>query len=166
MSFSKATAVILFALIGTSCKYREIVGLFDNDDLQDILNANPAMPDTITIQKNYVYNTRPNNNAIYGSIVKQTERVYLPDDLSKPFRVRSTTWVEPGGPNGNQIYYYRSEYPGDMNKAEAISLKQMYGTSEHQLYQDPYSNYQAADQRPYRYEPSSQQRYPNYYPYQ
>lgn len=74
--------------------------------------------------------------------------------------------VEPGGPNGNKIYYYHSQYPGNMNKAEAIPLQQTYGTSEHQLNQDPSSNYQAADQRAYRYEPSSQQRYPTYYPHQ
>nr|QZB49093.1 BV-like protein [Cotesia vestalis bracovirus] len=170
MSCSKAAVVILFALIGTSCieawhnRDRDISGFFDTDDLQDILNADPSMPVAITIQKNNVYNTHPSNRDIYGSIVQHTERQYLSNDLSKPFRVRKTTVVEPGGPHGNKIYYHRSEYSGDTNKAEAAPLQQTYGTSEHQLYQEPYSNYQAAYQWPLRYEPASQQRYSNYYP--
>ncbi|AGO14492.1 BV15 family protein [Diolcogaster facetosa bracovirus] len=171
MSPSKATVVILFALFGTSCieawQYRDIDigGLLTIDDLVDILNANPSMPEAITIQKNNVYNVPPSDKNVYGSIVVHKEREYSSNDLSKPFRERTTTVLEPGDPNGMKTYYRRSEYSRDTNEAEAAPLQQRYGTPEQQRYQEPYSNYQAADQRPFRYEPT-QQRYPNYYPNQ
>ncbi|AAP87441.1 P325 [Bracoviriform indiense] len=100
---------LLIAFVGISrIEAREIGERTAQLNKTPVVGVNTAI-EALTVQNDNTFNTGPNDQSIYGSVVKVDNNIYESPNSRQPTSTQTRTVVAPGGPGHDGVFYAKSE---------------------------------------------------------